>query len=259
MIRTFNKKILTFWHSSKHYTKNLGALPLADTLLLASPVLDQVDGSGRNDCTAFMAVEIRGTMKQKTYNTDSQWNLELAFGGNKPAPDGFPLETPFAVGVKSGFVPLGQSQPIDNCSAYFWVHPSGDVDLFDSIRQTIVQNNCPVGVGILWYSDWDFATGGIITENPNSPLGGHALKVAGWKTINGEPYLVLQNSWGTSYGDQGFYYLSRALANKVLNYGVCYWSDNTNIQIQRLGLLQALYANVLLLMQKAFIYSGFSL
>lgn len=251
----FNNKILKYWHSPKHYVSNLGAVVLPDNFSLATPILDQNDGSGRNDCTAFMACEIRRAMKQKAYDTDSQWNLELAFGGNKPAPEGFPLETPFAVGIKSGFVPVGQYEPTDKASAYFYVHGS---DVFEGIRTAIYQNQCPVGAGILWYNEYTNALGGVLT-NGNSPLGGHAIAIVGWKQINGQPYLIVQNSWGTHSGDNGFYYLSRTMANKVLTYGAIYWSDNPDVQIKRLGLLQALYANLLLLLQKAFIYSGFSL
>lgn len=262
-MRTFNNQITKFWHDKKHYDFGKSSLLLGyasqvlpDEMFFPSKVLDQNDGSGRQDCTAFMAVAIRSSMKGKDYNTDRQWELELAFGGNKPAPEGFPLETPFAVAVQSGFVPLGESDPTDRASAYFWVRKSSGLDLFDSIRLAMYQNQCPLGAGLLWYLEYD-TKDGIILDNGNHLLGGHAVKIAGTKKINGEVYLIIQNSWGEAYGDKGFFYLSRKMANTILNYGVCYLSDNPNAQIQRLGLLQALYANLLLLIQKAFIYGGF--
>jgi hypothetical protein len=45
----------------------------------------------------------------------------------------------------------------------------------------------------------------------------HHWKVAGWKTIGGAPYLVCKMWAGPSCGDKGFVYMSRELANAVLN------------------------------------------
>ena len=38
-------------------------------------------------------------------------------------------------------------------------------------------------------------------------IGGHAMVYLGWKLINGREYWVLQNSWGTDSGDEGYYYI----------------------------------------------------
>jgi hypothetical protein len=38
-------------------------------------------------------------------------------------------------------------------------------------------------------------------------LGGHAMYLCGWKRINGKEYFISPNSWGTSTGDNGVYYI----------------------------------------------------
>jgi len=46
-------------------------------------------------------------------------------------------------------------------------------------------------------------------------------------------------------GDQGKWYMTRAIANKVLpDYQIRFWSDDPNAQVQRIGLLTALLINL---------------
>jgi cathepsin B len=35
--------------------------------------------------------------------------------------------------------------------------------------------------------------------------GGHAVKVIGWGAANGLNYWLIANSWGTSWGEQGYF------------------------------------------------------
>merc|ERR1711982_19786 len=37
------------------------------------------------------------------------------------------------------------------------------------------------------------------------PEGGHAVKIVGWGTENGEDYWLVANSWNTSWGLSGFF------------------------------------------------------
>ena len=40
--------------------------------------------------------------------------------------------------------------------------------------------------------------------------GGHAILIVGWgTTANGQLYYEIQNSWGVSWGDQGFFYMDK--------------------------------------------------
>lgn len=38
-------------------------------------------------------------------------------------------------------------------------------------------------------------------------LGGHCMMCVGWKVINNKRYFIIQNSWGTSWGDKGYCYI----------------------------------------------------
>ncbi len=69
-------------------------------------------------------------------------------------------------------------------------------------------------IGILVYSSFPMnSTNGIIpVPNPRTErlLGGHAVSLVGFKTINGQNYITFQNSWGTTWGDKGYGYLPMA-------------------------------------------------
>jgi hypothetical protein len=103
------------------------------------------------------------------------------------------------------------------CGSFFAVDGSGDY--FDNIRSTLWQNkdqHVPVEFGVMWRNEWTYVSNGVIPEaNYDTPSGsGHALKIVGQKVINGVPYLKVQNSWGTDYGDMGYYYFPRSVINK---------------------------------------------
>ena len=106
------------------------------------------------------------------------------------------------------------------CGSYYSVDGNGDH--FDNIRCILWQNkdqHIPVEFGVMWRPEWTYAPNGIIPEATyTTPAGdGHALKICGQKIINGQFYLVVQNSWGEQYGDKGYYYFPRSVINIEVN------------------------------------------
>jgi len=187
-------------------------------------------------------------MKDKNYDPYRYWEDECAYDGAPISQDGTSLNTEMNVGVKSGWIPAGQVVHTDKASTYFTISKNNGYDMFDSMRSAIQQSQAPLIAGVIWYADWE-SPDGIVPDSYKQVMGGHATKIAGWKTINNIPYIVVQNSWGSEVGDGGLFYFSREISNKVFNQGVFVWSDTPNLIIQNLGFLAALLQNLLNLLR----------
>ncbi|MEO7109196.1 MAG: C1 family peptidase [Polyangiaceae bacterium] len=51
----------------------------------------------------------------------------------------------------------------------------------------------------------------------SSPDGGHAIDIAGYRKVNGGYQFLIHNSWGSSWGDQGYAWISQAMVSKWMH------------------------------------------
>jgi len=49
------------------------------------------------------------------------------------------------------------------------------------------------------------------------PDGGHAMTMAGYRKVNGQYQFLFHNSWGVSWGDQGYAWVSQAMVQRFLH------------------------------------------
>lgn len=254
---TLKKPIRWFWnHKNNYVAHSLGLGVPSTTIPDFSFVTDVLYQGEIDDCTANNACATRQSMKGTAYDPLQYWQAELAFLNN-PKADGCDMKTQMAVGVKVGFVPLQRTIPQDTCSAYFQVVPNNGLDMFDAIISTMYQNNVPAPVGLPWYSSWNGGNSGTVPFSSVSLLGGHSVKIAGKKTVNGVEKLIVQNSWGVNApgSDNGLYYFDRITVNQYFNtYGCYIWSDSQNTEIKTLGLIQALYQNIIDILGSVAVY-----
>ena len=106
--------------------------------------------------------------------------------------------------------------------SYFKI--DGPNTAFQNILSTLYmhrQERRAISFGLFWHSAWTEAAGGIIPSiMPNdADGGGHNMFIVGKKTINSIPYLILQQSWGDTAGDKGFYYFQESIINLCVNEG----------------------------------------
>lgn len=66
-----------------------------------------------------------------------------------------------------------------------------------------------------YYTD---STGIVDSEKylESNNVGGHAVAMTGWKIIDGDLYWEFQNSWGKSFGNDGFFYLESSLYEQII-------------------------------------------
>lgn len=124
------------------------------------------------------------------------------------------------------------------------------------IINAIYYNNSPVIIGAMIYESFYTVDGSGIVPNVNynkeKCYGGHAMLCIGWTTIKDDLYLVVKNSWGEDWGDNGYCYFK---VNSELPFFEMYilfdeqnykldfsdvegrWSESYIEQIVRMGLI----------------------
>lgn len=75
--------------------------------------------------------------------------------------------------------------------------------------QTEILNHGPVEAGFSVYQDFFSYKSGVYQHKSGSLQGGHAIKIVGWGVDGSTPYWIVQNSWGTSWGMNGFFWILR--------------------------------------------------
>jgi hypothetical protein len=59
---------------------------------------------------------------------------------------------------------------------------------------------------------------GIINDESCGERTNHAIVAVGWGTEDGEDYFIVRNSWGASWGDDGY---GKIAANSKKSTGIC--------------------------------------
>jgi len=67
----------------------------------------------------------------------------------------------------------------------------------------------PIESGFTVYSDFPTYKSGVYKHTTGKALGGHAIKIMGWGTENGEDYWLVMNSWNSDWGDHGTFKIAR--------------------------------------------------
>jgi C1A family cysteine protease len=81
--------------------------------------------------------------------------------------------------------------------------------------QSVLASGYPISFGFTVYESFEsqpVAKSGIVPmPTPNErTLGGHAVVAIGYKQIRGQLYFECRNSWGTGWGDRGYFWMPEA-------------------------------------------------
>jgi len=75
--------------------------------------------------------------------------------------------------------------------------------------QTEIMTNGPVEACFEVYSDFVNYKSGVYQYQNGTDLGGHCIKIIGWGVENKTPYWLCNNSWTTTWGDNGQFKILR--------------------------------------------------
>jgi hypothetical protein len=120
-------------------------------------------------------------------------------------------------------IPLAQQH---RKQSYF--KADGPFDTFDNFRSHLWANRfekSSIYTGATWRPGWLYAKDGIIPRHPIAGGVGHAFKLLGQVVINGEPFLVAQNSYGKDAGKDGLHFFAREVVNREFNFGGYMFKD----------------------------------
>jgi len=81
---------------------------------------------------------------------------------------------------------------------------SGEQDM-----QLEIFTNGSVEAAFTVYEDFLTYKSGVYQYQTGNMLGGHAVKILGWGTLNGTPYWLVANSWNPDWGNNGYFLILR--------------------------------------------------
>jgi cathepsin X len=92
-----------------------------------------------------------------------------------------------------------------NSAIYYYVGDYGAVSGIDHMKAEIYKNG-PIGCGVQATPEFEKYTGGIYSQYIADPEINHEIAVVGWGVSDsGEGYWIGRNSWGTAWGENGFF------------------------------------------------------
>ena len=96
--------------------------------------------------------------------------------------------------------------------------------------QNAIMTDGPVQAAFSVYQDFFSYTGGVYVHTSGGLVGGHAIKIIGWgvDSTTNQPYWLVANSWGTSWGLQGFFWILRGADECGIEDGMDFKSRKRN-------------------------------
>jgi len=126
---------------------------------------------------------------------------------------GVPTDACFPYSAGTGVAPACQTKCADG-SSYKTYKASDSFHLatVEDIQAELLKNG-PLQAAFLVYKSFLNYKSGIYNKHWwqffDQELGGHAVKLVGWGEENGTPYWIVANSWGTSWGEDGYFRIAR--------------------------------------------------
>jgi len=111
----------------------------------------------------------------------------------------------------------GDAQRLYRCSVFYTIPGTKEQNGSEELIKYNLYRWGPIATGMEIYADFYelHSPSDIYKWNGNGPkIGGHAISIVGWGTSTiGTKYWILKNSWGTDWGDNGYFRMIRGENN----------------------------------------------
>jgi C1A family cysteine protease len=92
------------------------------------------------------------------------------------------------------------------CKPYKWEYVTQSQN--EQQMQSFMYSNSPLSVCVD-ASSWQYYTGGVIMGSSCGQQIDHCVQATGWTTVQGTDVWIVRNSWGSSWGLDGYLYVQR--------------------------------------------------
>lgn len=76
-----------------------------------------------------------------------------------------------------------------------------------ALMKAEIYKNGPIIAGISVFNNiYSYKSGDILSSPSGDSLGGHAIEIVGWGKKGSTDYWIIKNSWGSDWGDDGYFY-----------------------------------------------------
>lgn len=107
-----------------------------------------------------------------------------------------------------GPAPPPEESGLENCAAvpftHYYVSDYYSIRGADRMKADIYLHG-PISCGMDVTDAFEAYTGGIYSEVKRVPLINHEISIVGWGIEDGTEYWIGRNSWGTYWGERGFF------------------------------------------------------
>jgi len=103
------------------------------------------------------------------------------------------------------------------------VEEHGSLNGTDSMMAEILARG-PIVCTIAVTDALEAYTGGIFNDTTGAMGDDHAISVVGWGQEGNVPYWIVRNSWGTFWGELGWFRIVRGVNNLGIESQGCYWA-----------------------------------
>lgn len=148
---------------------------------------------------AFLYAQQTGVVSGETLSYNGfckPYYLEVKMSYNMTAPQCSSICT-----NPKGFYPTYQ---LDKTKIRGVTYGSGEAQMIAALN-----NGGSIAVAFMVYQDFYAYRSGIYSHVTGSALGGHAVRLVGYGVENGVKYWILANSWGSYWGENGFFRMKR--------------------------------------------------